>query len=219
MPTRKLFREQLGGIGRDLATMTNLAAAALRGASVALLEAQMTRAHEVTRGVAALNRLQREVEARAVDLLARQQPVAGDLRLLVAALRMNADLERMAGLAVHLADIAGRRHPDHAIPADLSAPVAWMAADAAELADRASHLIAGDDFEAAAAFEDRDETIDRLHRELLAALLDPAAGYSVQTAIDVTLVGRYYERFADHAVSIARGLEFVLVGDPADAVR
>jgi len=208
---REAFHEQLGEIGRDLSTMADLAAASLRGASVALLNADMTRPPEVERGAETMDRLQRDLESRVLDLFARRRPAAEDLRLLAAALHMSTDLERMAELAVHLADIARRRHPRHAIPARLSALVAQMAADSAELADGASHIIKGQDLETARVLEMREDTVDELHRQLLAALLVPEAGYAARDTVDVTLAGRYYERFADHAVTIARGLESVPV--------
>lgn len=210
---REVFHEELGQVSRELSTMTDLSAAALRGASVALLDADMCRVHEVYRGEDAMRCLQEDFESRVVDLLARQAPVAGDLRLLVSELRISSDLERMAGLAVHLARIAERRHPGSAVPEELSSLITRMAASAAELADAASHLVTGRSFETASALEARDDTVDRLHVELLRALLDPANGYRTQTVIDLTLAGRYYERFADHAVSIARRLDFAFTGE------
>lgn len=212
---REVFHQELGQVGRELSTMTDLAAAALRGASVALLDADMRRAHEVIRGDDAMRLLQEDFEGRVLELLARQSPVAGDLRLLVCALRAGADLERMSGLAVHLARTAERCHPACAVPEELAALITRMAASAAELADGASLLIAGQDASDLASLEVGDETVDRLHRELLRELLDPAAGYETQTAVDLTLVGRYYERFADHALAIARRLEFAATGEAA----
>ena len=164
---RGAFHEQLGGIGRDLSTMADLAAASLRGASVALLKADMTRPPEVKRGAETMDRLQQDLESRVLDLFAHRQPAADDLRLLVAALHMSTDLERMAELAVHLADIARRRHPRCAIPDRLSTLVARMAADSAELADGASHIIKGQDLETARGLETREDTVEELHRELL----------------------------------------------------
>jgi phosphate transport system protein len=209
---REVFHEQLSRVGRDLSTMADLAAAALRGATVALLDGELNRADEVIRGNEAMGLLQADVEAHAMDLLACQAPVAGDLRMLVAGLRMSADLERMGGLTVHLAQISARRHPEQAIPADLSSTIAQMAAAAAELADGASHIIKGQDLETARTLGLRDDEIDRLHEDLLTALLTSAPGREARAAIDVTLAGRYYERFADHAVSIAHRLEFAVTG-------
>lgn len=209
---REVFHQELDQVGRELSTMTDLAAAALRGASVALLDADMRRAHEVIRGNDAMRLLQEDFDGRVVELIARQSPGAGDLRLLVCALRGSADLERMAGLAVHLARIAQRCHPRCAVPEELASLITRMAASAAELADAASLLIAGQDAADLPSLDVADETVDRLHRRLLRELLEPGAGYQPRTALELTLVGRCYERFTDHALALARRLEFAAAG-------
>lgn len=210
---REVYHELLKSVGRDLATMADLVGAALREATVALLEADMDRAQGVIRGDEAIDHLHSGLDARAVDLIARQQPVAGDLRTLVASLRMSADLERMGDLAVHLATIARRRHPERAIPAELSSTIAGMAAVGIDLAEKAALTIRGLDLETARTLAGEDDEVDRLHRELLTTLIASGERYSTETAIDVALAGRYYERFADHAVSIARRLEFAITGE------
>jgi phosphate transport system protein len=215
---REVYHELLKSVGRDLATMADLVAAAMREATVALLEADSERAQEVIGGDEAVNRLHSELDARAVDLIARQQPVAGDLRTLVASLRMSADLERMGDLAVHLAEIARRRHPEKAIPSELSSTIAGMAAVGIDLAEKVARIIRGLDLETARTLAGEDDEVDRLHRELLTALITSGERYSAETAIDVALAGRYYERFADHAVSIAKRLEFIVTGTTPAAI-
>jgi phosphate transport system protein len=209
---REVYHDLLETVGRDLGTMADLVGSAMREATVALLEADLDRAQGVIRGDEAIDHLHSGLDARAVDLIARQQPVAGDLRTLVASLRMSADLERMGDLAVHIAIIARRRHPERAIPAELSSTIAGMAAVGIDLAEKAARIIRGLDLETARTLAGEDDEVDRLHRELLTALIGSGERYSTETAIDVALAGRYYERFADHAVSIAQRLEYVITG-------
>lgn len=212
---REVFHEELGQVERDLSTMADLAAAALRGASVALLDADMHRANEVIRGEGAMRQLQDDLEAQVLDHLSTpgEQQAAAELHLLVASLRMGADLEHMAALAVQLARIAERCHPEHAVPEELATLIARMAASAAELADGASHLIKGQDLETARSLENRDDRVERLHRELVEALCDHSAGYAPRTTVDVGLAGRCYERFAHHAIRIARRVELARSSD------
>jgi phosphate transport system protein len=121
------------------------------------------------------------------------------------------DLERMGDLARHVAKIARLRYPEPAIPADLHESIAEMARIGEELARKVGEIIDGRDVETARTLEDEDDAVDRLHRALFGSLL--GADYPVETAIDVTLIGRYYERFADHAVSVARRLIFLVTGE------
>src|SRR6185312_15445440 len=120
-----------------------------------------------------------------IDLLARQQPVATDLRMVVTAMRMSADLERMGDLARHVAKVARLRYPDSAVPADI----------------RATTL------------ERDDDAMDQLHRELFSHLIDGTWKHGTEAAVDMTLVGRYYERFADHAVSVAHRVVYLVTGE------
>jgi phosphate transport system protein len=206
---REIFGGELEHVGRDLCTMADLAAAELRGASVALLDAEDTRAHEVLRGAEAMGQLQDDLEGRLLGLVGRPRTAAGDARLLFAALRISVDLERMSGIAGNIARVAERRHPAHAIPGVLAPLFARMADASAELADGASHLIGGLDFETVRSLEAEEDSVDALYRWLLTTLFAPGAGCDAGTAVDLALVGHYYERFADHAVSIARRLESV----------
>ncbi len=205
----EIFRRELEHVGRDLRTMADLAAAELRGASVALLEAEDSRAHEVLRGTEAMGQLQDDLEARLLELVGRSESVAGGPRLLFAALRISVDLERMSAIAGNIARVAERRHPAHAIPAVLGPLFARMADASAELADGASHILGGQDFETVGSLEVEDDAVEALYRWLLTTLFAPGTGYDAGTAVDLALVGHYYERFADHAVSIARRLESV----------
>jgi phosphate transport system protein len=210
---RDLYHEELDSIGTTLIEMTGLVASALNQATDALLNADLQTAEKVIAADEQVDALQKALDARALDLLARQQPVAGDLRTIITSLRMSSDLERMGDLARHVAKVARLRYPESAVPADLHATVTEMGRIGVELAGKAGEIIDGRDVDTARGLEEEEDAMDRLHRALFSALLDTNAQYSVETAIDVTLIGRYYERFADHAVSVARRLVFLVTGE------
>jgi phosphate transport system protein len=161
--------------------------------------------------------LYREVEDRAFELLARQGPVATDLRLVVNSLRMVADLERMGDLALHIAKVARRRYPASAIPPELRGTIREMGQVAVDIVAKAGQVVSTRDVGTAAELERDDDVMDGLHRKLFTSLLSPSYAGGVETAIDVTLVGRYYERFADHAVSVARRVVVIVTGERISA--
>jgi phosphate transport system protein len=202
--------------GHALAEMAVLAGQALSQATEALLEADLRLAETVISGDRAIDALYRELDVRAPDALAGQQPVASDLRSLVTSLRMSADLERMGDLARHIATVARMRFPDHAVPDELRETFARMGEIGVELAHKLAGIIETRDVTAAGALDAQDDTVDRLHRGVFTALLAAEDQYPMQTAIDVTLLSRYYERFADHAVSVAHRVEFLTADEPWD---
>jgi len=210
---RDLYHEELDSIGTTLIEMTGLVATALNQATTALLNADLQLAEKVISADDQVDALQKGLDARALDLLARQQPVAGDLRTIITSLRMSADLERMGDLARHIAKVARLRYPDAAVPVDLRETIVQMGRIGEELARKTGAIIDGLDIEAARNLEEEDDAMDRLHRALYGALLHDHADFPVETAIDVTLIGRYYERYADHAVSVARRIVFLVTGE------
>jgi phosphate transport system protein len=217
---RDAYHEELQALADQLVEMTRLVGSAINRATTALLDADLTLAESVIVADDAVDALRDELDRRAMDLLARQQPVASDLRVIVTTLKMSADLERMGDLARHVARAARRRFPDPAVPAPLRATVVEMGQVAELLVAKTGAVIASHDVEAALQVERDDDEMDRLHRELFAALLDVASPYSVEAAIDVTLVSRYYERFADHAVAVARRVVFLVTGQqPQDVAE
>lgn len=210
---RDLYHEELDSIGTTLIEMTGLVATALNQATAALLNADLQLAEKVISADDEVDALQKGLDARSLDLLARQQPVAGDLRTIITSLRMSADLERMGDLARHIAKVARLRYPDAAVPVDLRETIVEMGRIGEELARKTGDIIDGLDIEAARNLEEEDDAMDVLHRALFGALLHDHADYPVETAIDVTLIGRYYERYADHAVSVARRIVFLVTGE------
>lgn len=213
---RDSYHDQLDAIGEGLVEMSRLAGSAVSRATTALLDADLDLAEKVIAGDEVVNELYRSIESQAFDLLARQQPVAGDLRVLVTSLRMVADLERCGDYAVHLAKIARRRHPASAVPPEVRSTVLEMGQIAQRIAVKAGSVIASRDLALAHELVRDDDAMDELHRKLFTAMLAPSWKYGPEAAIDVTLVGRYYERLADHAVAVARRVAYLVTGEHLD---
>ena len=186
-------------------------------ATEALLNADLRLSERVISGDSAIDALYRKLDVTAPDSLAGKHPEAGELRALVTSLRMSADLERMGDLARHIAAVARMRFPDCAVPDELRDTFAQMGEIGVELARRVVRLLREKDVEAAGALETRDDAVDRLHHGVFNTLLTAQHPYSMQTAIDVTLLSRYFERFSDHAVSVARRVESLISGEPDGA--
>jgi len=215
---REAYTHQLEGIVDDMVSMTTTVRAAVEQATQALLEADAGAAETVIAGDKLIDDARERVEETSFQLLATQQPVAGDLRMLVATLRIVADLERMGDLAVHVAKIARMRMPDRAVPPTLRPTIANMAETAERMVDETARIIADRDVDAALALEAEDEEMDRLRRSMFRILLDEEWPHGVEPAIDLALLGRYYERIADHSVSMARQVVYLVTGErPARA--
>jgi phosphate transport system protein len=210
---RDAFHEELAHTSERLVEMTRLTGSAISRATTALLDADLALAESVIAADEQIDAIQRELDDTALDMLARQQPVATDLRIIVTGMRMSADLERMGDLARHVAKVARRRYPDSAVPPELRATVLQMGQVAERIVAKAGSVIAGNDVVAAVQLEQDDDEMDRLHREVFGALLGGSWDHGVEAAVDVTLVGRYYERFADHAVSVARRVVYLVTGE------
>jgi phosphate transport system protein len=200
--------------GHALAEMARLAGEALSMATQALLTADLRLSEAVISGDSTIDALYRELDVRTPDTLVGRLPDARDLRSLVTSLRMSADLERMGDLARHIATVARMRFPECAVPDELRETFAQMSEVGVELARKVASLVRDRNTGAADALVARDDTVDRLHRGVFTALLTAENPYTMQTAIDVTLLSRYYERFADHAVSVARRVEHLATGEP-----
>ncbi|MFG3024070.1 phosphate signaling complex protein PhoU [Streptomyces sp. NPDC048254] len=215
---RDAYHAELDSIGEGLVGIANLVGSAMARATSALLDADLDLAESVLGAHGRVEDLQRNLEDRAIAVLARQQPVATDLRLVVTSLRMSADLERCSVLAQHVAKVARRRYPEQAVPQDLRRTILEMSQLAQRLMAQAADVLVTRDVEAAAQMEQDDDRIDELHRGIFQHLMDDRWSHGVETAVDVTLLGRYYERFADHAVSIARRVVYLVTGEHADTV-
>jgi phosphate transport system protein len=215
---REAFHDQLDSIFDDLAGICRDVETAVRDASVALLEGDAEIAERVITSDAAIDLAREKVEDDCFTLLSLQAPVAGDLRVVVSALRMVSELERMGDLSVHVAKIARLRVPEVAVPDEVRPTMAHMAEVAQDMVSRVAQIITTKDVEAAIALGRDDEVMDRLRRQSFRELLADEWAHGVEAAVDLALLGRYYERIADHAVSVANRIVFVVTGQqPVDA--
>ena len=214
---RNVFSEQLDRIIADLVAITRRVETAVAGATRALMEGDAEAAEAVISGDAAIDLARERVEDSCFSLLSLQQPVASDLRTVVAALRMVSELERMGDLAVHVAKVARMRVPEVAVPEEVRPSVDRMAAVAVEMVRRVVDIIERRDVEAALDLAAADDEMDKLRRATFGELLGKDWAHGVEAAVDLALLGRYYERIADHAVSVANRVVFVVTGEfPVD---
>ena len=215
---RNAYFDQLDAIVDELVDMTHEVQVAVRRATKALLTADAEIAEKVISDDAALDAARERVEEQSFELLALQQPVASDLRMLVAALRMVADLERMGDLSVHVAKVARLRVPQVAVPVELVPTIERMATVAENMVGTVAGIIAERDVDGARALEEDDEEMDSLRRSSFRLMLDDSWPHGVEPAVDIALLGRYYERIADHAVSLARRVVYLVTGETVTTV-
>ena len=213
---RTAFHEQLDSLTEMLSNMCGLAGLAMDRATQALLQADLALAEEVISDHDQLAHMQTRAEEAAFALLALQAPVAGDLRLVFGSFQNVADAERMGGLALHVAKIARRRHPHHVLPDEVKGFFAEMGRIAIDLGNSAKEVVLSRDPKQAAQISREDDAMDQLHRQLFSVLMDTEWKYGVAAAVDVTLLGRFYERFADHAVAIGRRVVFEATGEAVE---
>ncbi|KAA0015871.1 phosphate signaling complex protein PhoU [Antrihabitans cavernicola] len=209
---RERFHEHLDSFAATLAILCESSGTAMREATVALLRADLELAEKVIDDVGRIDQLALGCEENAFTLLALQAPVAGELRQIVGGVHIVADIGRMGGLARHVAQVTRRRHPDQVLPDDVRTEFAEMGRVAVAMAATAGDVLAGHDPERAAGLDLDDEAIDEMQSRLLVHITGPAWEHGVQAAIDVTLLARYYERYADHAVQVGRRVVYLVTG-------
>ena len=209
---RSVFQDELDNVSQSLVDLTVMVSTSMTKATTAILSCDLKLAEEVIATDVKIDDYQHETDSRIIDIIARQQPVASDLRALVTALRMGSDLERMGDLAHHVAKVARLRHPNAAVPPELVAIIQAMGVAAVAITEKTGVVIATRDTQMALEIERDDDVMDDLHRKLIAVLIEPTWKHGIETAIDLTLLGRYYERYADHAVSISRRVYFLVTG-------
>jgi phosphate transport system protein len=209
---REVYQGQLDELTEELASMSALVAKAMERATRALLEADLSLAEHVIDEDVQVDEARTRCEEQAFGLLALQAPVAGDLRVVVSAIHAGEDLQRMGALALHVAKAARRRHPQPVLPDDVRPYFAEMGRIAGKLANQVGEVIRTQNVEMASGLEQADDEMDDLHRHLFTLMMRPEWTYGVSTAVDVALLGRFYERFADHAVSVGRRVVFIVTG-------
>ena len=216
---REAYHDQLDSIFRDLSAVCGNVQEAVRLATRALLTGDAETAEAVISADSQIDEATERVEDNCFSLLSLQQPVAGDLRVIVSALRMVSELERMGDLSVHVAKIARLRVPQIAVPEEVRPTIARMAEVAEDMVSRVSQIITERDVEAAIALSRDDDEMDRLRRNSFTQLLSDDWEHGVEAAVDIALLGRYYERIADHAVSVATRVVYIVTGEFPQAAR
>jgi phosphate transport system protein len=209
---RDSYHDSLDELNASLIQMTHLVGGSVARATQAVLDADLGLAETVITADTAIDELYERIEAEAFDLLARQQPVASDLRVIVTSLRMVADLERAGDYATHVAELARRRYPATAIPEGQRPTILEMGQTAQRIITKVGSIIASRDLAAVAEIERDDDIIDNSLRHLF-RVLAAEGEIDAETAVDVILCGRYYERLADHAVSVARRIVYLVTGE------
>ncbi|WP_068165360.1 phosphate signaling complex protein PhoU [Rhodococcus phenolicus] len=209
---RVAYNEQMTELADLLGEMAGLAGLAMERSTEALLHADLPLAEIVIGEHDKITDLSAICEEKAFALLALQGPVAGDLRAVVSAIQIVADIDRMGALALHVAKATRRRHPNHVLPEEVNGYFAEMGRIAVALGAATKEILETRDPERAARLHEEDEAMDDLHRHLFTVLMDRDWDHGVAAAVDVTLLGRFYERFADHAVEVGRRVVFLVTG-------
>lgn len=214
MTMREDYKLQLESINADLVVMTELVGKAISKATDSLLNDDLKLAEEVITSDEIINSLNSSIEERSLQMVALQAPVATDLRILMSAIRMGSSLERMGDLASHISKQVRLRYPNPSIPEELRGTFARMGEAATKIVAETGRVIKTRDTDLADKIKTYDDELDNLHRELFSVVLDDNWAHSVEAAIDVTLLSRFYERFGDHAVTVARRVVHIVTGEP-----
>ena len=209
---RTAYHDSLDAITDELVSMSRLVATMMHRASTSLLEGDREKAEAVIESDIEIDSIQQEIELAATELIALQQPVATDLRMVLSAMRISTTLERMGDLAQHVAKTARMRYPDNAVPSNVAEQFREMSDIADRMGAKMAEVIGSKDIELAREIEADDDRMDALHRQVLDILLGQEPG-PVNQAVDVTLLNRYFERYADHAVSVARRVIYLVIGE------
>ena len=213
MMMRDAFHEEIDAIGQSLLNMATLVNQAMSDATKALVNADLSLAEKVIAADDVIDQMQHDLDARTINLMARQQPVASDLRTLVTGLRMSADLERMGDMAHHIAKSARMRYPNSAIPEELKPLITKMGETANKIIAKLIQVMKDRDLNKSLEIPADDDEMDKLHRQLIAAILADDWKHDNEMTIDLTLIGRNYERCCDHAVSISRRIYYLVTGE------
>ncbi|GEB45114.1 phosphate transport system regulatory protein PhoU [Microbacterium testaceum] len=214
---REVFHQSLEDVQSRLVEIADLVTIAIDRATRAFGTSDVSLAEEVIEADAIIDEKAFELDELAIEILARQQPVARDLRIVVTALRVSASLERMGDMAEHIAQLARSRFPERAIPKGLKSTFTRMGELDVEVARKLAELLRTQDLRLAEAIRDADDDIDELHLSVFEKVLGDSWKGEATATVDATLASRYHERFADHAVSVAKKVIYLATGDWAGA--
>ena len=210
---RDVFQQELAEVQDRLVDIANHVVISIESAVRAFGDSNVQLAEQVIATDPVIDDKASSLDELAIDIIARQSPVARDLRIVVSALRISASLERMGDLARHIALLARYRFPMQVVPESLQPTFAEMGANDIEIAKMLRDLLETQDLTLAEQLEAADERVDKLHRDVFAHVLGTTWEGAAHTTVDATLASRYHERFADHAVSVAKKVAYLSTGD------
>lgn len=210
---REVFQQELEEVQDRLVEIADLIVDSIRKATRSFNESDVSLAEEVIEQDRTIDELALSLDELSIQILARQQPVARDLRIVVSALRMSASLERMGDIAEHIAQLARYRFPDRVVPKSLRSTFAQMGKLDVEIAEKTAELLRNQDIRLADEIRNTDDEIDELHASVFDKVLGETWKGNTVDTVDATLASRYHERFADHAVSIAKKVQYLGTGD------
>ncbi len=210
---REVFQQELHEVQERLVEIARLVAESIEQATAAFNDSQVSVAEEVIANDRRIDELTLTLDELAIQILARQAPVAKDLRIVVSALRISANLERMGDMSSHIAQLTRYRFPDKVIPKALRPTFRRMAELDVQIAQTIVQLLATEDLRFADVVRDLDDEVDELHLTVFDTVLGEKWKGEATATVDATLASRYHERFADHAVSIAKKVHYLATGD------
>ena len=210
---RKVFQAELHQIGEELTQISQLVTEAMKKATQAFETADTELAQDVIAADARIDFLQNDLDERAIDVLALQGPVASDLRMIVGSLRMSASLERMGDLARHVAQLARLRYPAKVVPENMVETFKEMARLDIAISELLTELLETRNLELSKDIYAHNTRINELHAGVFKAVASPDWNNSPVTTVDLTLASRYFERFADHGVSVTRKVNYLVTGE------
>jgi phosphate transport system protein len=210
---REVFQQELREVQERLVEIARLVETSIENATRAFNESNVSLAETVIAEDDKIDELTVSLDELAINILARQQPVARDLRIVVSALRISASLERMGDMSEHIAQLARYRFPDKVVPKTLRGTFAEMGRLDVEVARKLTELLRTEDVAIAEEIRNDDDKIDDLHLSVFDKVLGETWKGGAEDTVDATLASRYHERFADHAVSIAKKVQYLATGD------
>jgi phosphate transport system protein len=210
---REVFHQSLEDVQARLVEISELVAIAIEHATQAFGTSDVSLAEQVIEADAVIDEKAVALDELAIEILARQQPVARDLRIVVSALRMSASLERMGDIAEHIAQLTRYRFPERAIPKGLKSTFTSMGQIDVEMARMLAELLRTQDITIAEQLRNLDDKLDELHVSVFEKVLGENWQGEAMATVDATLASRYHERFGDHAESVAKKVVYLATGD------
>ncbi|MBY6537466.1 hypothetical protein HQ325_02165 [Rhodococcus sp. BP-349] len=209
---RNAYTAQLEGLNDDLCALAQAAETAMRDASRALLDGDLLAAESVIARGEALGELGARCEDQAVTVLALQAPVAADLRRVFSAVRISSDLSRMVGLAVHIAEAARRRFPEPIVPDHLLSHFREMSELCLDMSGRIVDALRTSDLGRIDRLSSQNDRVDNLKTTVVDSVSRDDEAQDVMNAVDIALLGRYFERYADQTIDVASRIVFFVSG-------